>query len=46
MLWTIGIILLVLWLIGWVGVHIMSAAIHLLVVLALICFAIAFFWKA
>jgi Family of unknown function (DUF5670) len=41
MLWTIAIILLVLWLIGWVGFHILGAAIHVVLVLAIIFVVIA-----
>lgn len=41
MLWTIAIILFVLWLIGWIGFHVLGAAIHLLVVLAIIFVVIA-----
>lgn len=41
MLWTIAIILLVLWLIGWLGFHILGAFIHILIVLAVIFFIIA-----
>ena len=41
MLYTIAIILLVLWLIGWLGFHILGAAIHIVLVLAVIAFIIA-----
>ena len=41
MLWTIAIILFVLWLIGWVGFHILGAAIHILVILAIIVVVVA-----
>jgi hypothetical protein len=41
MLWTIAVILLVLWLIGWIGFHILGAAIHILVVLAIIFVVLA-----
>ncbi len=41
MLYTIAIVLLVLWLIGWLGFHILGAFIHILVVLAVIFFVIA-----
>jgi hypothetical protein len=41
MLWTIAIILLVLWLIGWLGFHILGAAIHILVIIAVICVILA-----
>ncbi len=36
MLWTIAVILLVLWLIGWLGFHVLGAFIHVLIVLAVI----------
>jgi len=36
MLWTITIILLALWLIGFVGTHTFGAWIHILLVLAII----------
>ncbi len=36
MLWTITIILVVLWLVGFVGFHIVGSWIHLLLVLAVI----------
>ena len=41
MLWTIAVILLVLWLVGWLGLHLLGAAIHILVVLAIICVVLA-----
>lgn len=41
MLWTIAVILLVLWLIGWLGFHILGAFIHILVILAVIFFILA-----
>ena len=41
MLYTIAIILLVLWLVGWLGFHILGAFIHILVILAVIFFVIA-----
>jgi hypothetical protein len=37
MLWTITVILLVLWLLGVVGVYTVGAWIHILLVLAIIC---------
>lgn len=46
MLYTIAVILLVLWLIGWLGFHLLGAAIHILVVLAVICIVVAFVRKA
>ncbi len=36
MLWTIAVVLLVLWLIGWIGFHVLGAAIHVLAVLAIV----------
>lgn len=36
MLWTIFVILLVLWLLGWIGFHLLGAYVHLLLILALI----------
>jgi uncharacterized membrane protein (DUF485 family) len=41
MLWYIAIILLVLWLVGWLGLHILGAAIHILVIFALVVFVVA-----
>jgi Family of unknown function (DUF5670) len=41
MLWTIAMILFVLWLIGWLGLHILGAAIHILVILAIIFVVVA-----
>lgn len=46
MLYTIAIILFVLWLIGWLGFHLLGAAIHILVVLAVICVVLALVRKA
>lgn len=40
MLWTIFVILLVLWLLGWIGFHTIGWYIHLLLVLALIVLVI------
>ncbi len=41
MFWTIAVILLVLWLVGWIGFHILGAAIHVLVVIAVIFIILA-----
>lgn len=41
MLYTIAIVLLVLWLVGWLGFHLLGGLIHILVVLAVIVFVIA-----
>ena len=36
MLWTIFVILLILWLLGFVGFHVLGAYVHLLLVIALV----------
>jgi hypothetical protein len=36
MLWTIAVILIALWLVGWVGFHVMGGFIHILLVVAII----------
>jgi hypothetical protein len=36
MLWTIFVILMVLWLLGFVGFHIIGAYIHILLVVAIV----------
>ncbi|MEO6971438.1 MAG: lmo0937 family membrane protein, partial [Chthoniobacterales bacterium] len=41
MLWYIVVILLVLWLVGFLGLHILGAAIHVLLILAVIFFVVA-----
>lgn len=46
MLYTIAVILLVLWLVGWLGFHLLGAAIHILIVLAVICVVLALVRKA
>ena len=40
MLRTIAIPLLVLWLLGWLGLHLLGGAIHILLILAIICFVL------
>lgn len=40
MLWTIFVILLVLWLVGWIGFHVVAWYIHVLLVLALVVLVI------
>ena len=40
MLWTIFVVLLVLWLLGFLGFHVVAWYIHLLLVLALIVLVI------
>ena len=39
MLWTITVILLILWLLGFAGFHLLGSWIHLLLVLAVISIA-------
>ena len=36
MLWTITIILLILWLVGFIGFHVLGAWVHLLLLIAVI----------
>ncbi len=36
MLWTIGVILLILWLLGWITSHTFGGVIHVLLVIALV----------
>ena len=36
MLWTIFVILLVLWLVGWIGFHALGGFIHILLVIAIV----------
>jgi hypothetical protein len=36
MLWTIAVILIVLWLLGFIGFHVVGAYIHILLVVAII----------
>jgi uncharacterized membrane protein YtjA (UPF0391 family) len=43
MLWTIFVVLLVLWLLGWIGFHAIGAYIHIVLVLALIVLCIQLF---
>jgi hypothetical protein len=43
MLWTIFVILLVLWLLGWVGFHVLGAYIHIVLLLALIVLLVQLF---
>jgi hypothetical protein len=43
MLWTIFVILLVLWLLGWVGFHLLGAYIHIVLLLALVVLVIQLF---
>jgi uncharacterized membrane protein (DUF485 family) len=41
MLWYIIVILLVLWLVGFLGLHLLGAAIHILLIVAIILFVVA-----
>lgn len=41
MLYTIAVVLLILWLVGWLGFHILGGFIHILVVLAVIALILA-----
>jgi hypothetical protein len=43
MLWTLFVILLVLWLLGWIGFHALGAYIHVVLILALIVLCIQLF---
>lgn len=43
MLWTIFAVLLVLWLLGWVGFHALGAYIHIVLLLALVVLVIQLF---
>ena len=45
MLYTIAVILLVLWLVGWLGFNLLGGAIHLLVVLAVIAVVVGLLKK-
>jgi len=46
MLYTIAVILLILWLAGWLGFHILGGFIHILVVLAVVVLIMALLKKA
>ncbi len=41
MLYTIAVILIVLWLVGWLGFHILGAFIHVLLILAVVAIIVA-----
>ena len=45
MLYAIAAILLILWLVGWLVIEVVGAAIHVLIVIAVVVFAIRFFRK-
>jgi hypothetical protein len=46
MLWTIALILFVLWLIGWLGIHLLGGAIHILLILAIVAAVVALVQRA
>jgi len=46
MLYTIAVILLILWLAGWLGFHILGGFIHILVILAVVALVMALLKKA
>ena len=46
MLYTIAVVLLLLWLIGWLGFHVLGGLIHILIVLAIIAFIVGLLKKA
>lgn len=46
MLYTIAVILLILWLAGWLGLNILGGFIHILIVLAVIALVMALLKKA
>ncbi|MGI9088604.1 MAG: lmo0937 family membrane protein [Chthoniobacterales bacterium] len=45
MLYTIAVILLVLWLVGWLGFHLLGGLIHIVLVVAIILFLVGLFKK-
>ena len=46
MLYTIAVVLLILWLVGWLGFNLLGGFIHILIVLAVIVFLVQLFKKA
>ncbi len=46
MLYTIAVVLLLLWLAGWLGLNILGGFIHILVVLAIVVLVLAVLKKA
>lgn len=46
MLYTIAVILLILWLTGWLGLNILGGFIHILVILAVVAIVMALLKKA
>lgn len=43
MLWTIAVILIVLWILGWLVFHIAGGLIHILLIVGIIVLAVNFF---
>jgi len=46
MLYNIAVILLILWLAGWLGFHVLGGFIHILVILAVVALVMALLKKA
>jgi tryptophan-rich sensory protein len=46
MLWNIALILFVLWLLVWLGLHVLGAAVHILLILAIIMAVVALVKRA
>ncbi|HEY2800414.1 MAG TPA: DUF5670 family protein [Chthoniobacterales bacterium] len=46
MLYTVGTLLLVLWLFAWLALHLLGAAVHILLLLAIVCLVLAFVRRA
>ena len=46
MLWNIALILFVLWLLAWLGFHLLGAAVHILLILAIITAVVALVKRA
>ena len=45
MLWTIFLVLLVLWLVGFIGFHVVAWYIHILLIIALVVLVIQLDWR-
>lgn len=43
--YTIAVLLLVLWLVGWLGFHLLGGVIHILLGLAVLMFFVGFFTR-
>ena len=46
MLYTVGVLLLVLWLIAWLALHLLGSAVHILLLLSIVCLVLAFVRRA